>query len=123
MWLEWGSGVRSGCRDRDGFAVVVHRHDRQVHQQFILDQLQQVEVAAGDEDVVFAVLVEVGRQRFRFHKPEGSINLKVNGHRLKAALAGARDAGLGIQVQPGAGLGLIAAPFACDRPVHRRWGC
>ncbi len=93
-------------------AHVVHRHDRDFHQQLVLDQRMQVEIAARDQQVFLGVLVLGRRGLLIGHETEPAVDLHRRVDRRQAALADQRHGGLGCQVQPG--LSRPSAPTRCS---------
>jgi len=115
-------GIRSRQLHRLG-TTFVPRCDRDFHEELILDQGMEVEIAARDQNILLGILVFGRCDGFIRREAEPAIDFQFDLDRGKAALADQGHRGLRLQVQPGdwPSIGTIAAS-AFGLPAHARVG-
>ena len=97
------------------------RHDGQRHQQFILDQLAQVELSAQSQQILIALFIQSFGRGFVCHKPEGTLHVQRDIDRGEAALAFHGKAGVHRQVKPDLPWTSCFGPDFGNRfPVHEQ---
>ena len=91
------------------WAGIVTRHQRQGHQQLILNEARQIKLSTGHQHIFFGLIILRLGQGLGFDKSEPAVNCKRLLDRAQAALAGQWQAGGQGQVQPG----LTGASLVC----------
>lgn len=76
------------------------RHQRQTKQQFVLNEVANVERPREDKNVVFAVGIQLRGGVFIDHEKKGPLSLHRSPHWVQATLAFQPNMDLGMQVQP-----------------------
>jgi septum formation protein len=104
-------------------ADVVARHDRRGQQQLVLDQLQQVELAAEHEHVVFGVRIKFGGLALVLDEQEPAVEGQWHLDAFEAALALLGHRRRAAQVQPDLRRATaLRAQLALHAPFHRGGG-
>ncbi len=111
-------------RKRQGLrADVVHRHQRNRHQQLVFDQSQQVRFGLQSQDIFLALVVLGLGPGLVGNEPEPAVHLQRNKHRTEASLAPHRQIKRCTQVHPDGRLaGSVRTNPSLRRPSNQSAG-